>query len=125
MTDPDPELGSLALKLVANIQKRLPEDIRVLAQKVPVICEDFPSEETVREGLDPDLLGLFVGASHGEEANQDTPLPPQIIIYIGSIWDYVEGDLPAFRKEVKVTYLHELGHFLGWDEDEVAERGLD
>ncbi|MEX2043899.1 MAG: metallopeptidase family protein, partial [Opitutus sp.] len=23
------------------------------------------------------------------------------------------------------TYLHELGHYLGWDEDELTARGLD
>jgi predicted Zn-dependent protease with MMP-like domain len=26
---------------------------------------------------------------------------------------------------VRLTYLHELGHYLGWDEDEIAERGLE
>jgi predicted Zn-dependent protease with MMP-like domain len=26
---------------------------------------------------------------------------------------------------VRVTYLHELGHFLGWDEEDLAARGLD
>jgi predicted Zn-dependent protease with MMP-like domain len=31
----------------------------------------------------------------------------------------------VFRDEVRLTYLHELGHYLGWDEDELAARGLD
>jgi len=31
----------------------------------------------------------------------------------------------VFREEVERTYLHELGHYLGWDEDDVAARGLD
>jgi predicted Zn-dependent protease with MMP-like domain len=29
-----------------------------------------------------------------------------------------------FTDEVRVTYLHELGHHLGWDEDDLEGRGL-
>ena len=46
---------------------------------------------------------------------------PQPLIQLGRL-----EDLPAaYREEVRITYLHELGHYLGWDEDEVAERGLE
>jgi len=31
----------------------------------------------------------------------------------------------VYREEVRVTYLHELGHYLGWDEDDLTARGLD
>jgi len=44
---------------------------------------------------------------------------------MANLWDFAEGDAEAFREEVRLTYLHELGHFLGWDEDQVAARGLD
>ena len=40
------------------------------------------------------------------------------------IWDFTDGDVSEFREEVKVTLLHELGHYLGLDEDEVEELGL-
>ena len=30
-----------------------------------------------------------------------------------------------FRDEVHTTYLHELGHYLGLDEDDLTERGLE
>jgi predicted Zn-dependent protease with MMP-like domain len=26
---------------------------------------------------------------------------------------------------VRLTYLHELGHYFGWDEDQLTSRGLD
>jgi len=26
---------------------------------------------------------------------------------------------------VRITYLHELGHYLGWDESDLEARGLD
>jgi len=27
-------------------------------------------------------------------------------------------------EEVRITYLHEFGHFLGWEEHEMEQRGL-
>ena len=52
-------------------------------------------------------------------------LPPQILLFLDNIWDYAEADEEIYRDEVRLTYLHELGHYLGWDEDEIAERGLE
>jgi predicted Zn-dependent protease with MMP-like domain len=37
----------------------------------------------------------------------------------------VAGDEGYFRDEVRTTFLHELGHYLGLDEDELAVRGLE
>ena len=34
-----------------------------------------------------------------------------------------EGDLATFRAEVRTTLLHEIGHVLGWDEQDLEERG--
>ena len=30
----------------------------------------------------------------------------------------------AFLHEVQITYLHEWGHYLGWDEEQIANVGL-
>jgi predicted Zn-dependent protease with MMP-like domain len=30
----------------------------------------------------------------------------------------------VFLREVRITYLHELGHYLGWDEEQIANVGL-
>ena len=71
------------------------------------------------------LLSLFSGSPHGSEGGEDLPMPPQIYLYLESLWEVAEGDLKVFQDEVKITYLHELGHYLGWDEDDLADRGLD
>jgi len=117
-------LVETAMEIVARTQRRLPAPIRALAEGLPVVFEDEPSETLVADGIEPDTLGLFSGDSH-DIGSSDNPLPPQIFLFLGNIWDYSDGDLPLFRREVKLTYLHELGHYLGWDEDEVARRGLD
>ena len=71
------------------------------------------------------ILGLFNGPPHGQEADQSSPTLPQIVLYLENLWDFAEQELRTFREETRVTYLHELGHYFGWDEDELTARGLD
>jgi predicted Zn-dependent protease with MMP-like domain len=115
----------VAADTVGAAQRQLPADIRALARGVAVHYEQTPGEDVIAEGFEPDILGLFTGSPHGTEFSQETPAPPQILLYLDSLWDFAEGDVDVFREEVRVTYLHELGHYLGWDEDQLAARGLD
>ena len=119
-------LTAIAQQVVASAQHRLPADVRAAADAVPVCYEPAPSDALQADGLEPDVLGLFVGSEHGSEFNGDNaPLPSQILLFLENIRDQAEGDESAYRDEVRLTYLHELGHYLGWDEDEVARRGLE
>lgn len=102
----------------------LPPPLRERAARVPVVFEPWISDALVATGLDPDLLGLFVGDAHNVSESIE-PMPPQIFLFLESIWDFVEGDEDGFREEVRVTFLHELGHYLGLDEDDLENRGLD
>ena len=86
--------------------------------------EAIPAADVLAEGFEPDILGLFTGDVHGAGA-YDNPMPPQILLYLENLWNFAEGDPAVFRDEVRTTYLHELGHYLGWDEDDIAARGLD
>ena len=43
---------------------------------------------------------------------------------LAELWDYCGEDLPTFDEEVRITYIHEFGHFLGLDESELESRGL-
>lgn len=119
-------LAALAQEVVTAAQRRLPPEVREPARAVPVCFEPWPNDAILAEGWEPDILGLFVGHEHGGELRDDpAPLPPQIVLFLENIWDFAEGDVEIFRDEVRLTYLHELGHYLGWDEDEVARRGLE
>jgi len=121
-----PRLTAIAREVVAAAERRLPPEVRAVAERVPVCYEPVPNAAILAEGWEPDILGLFVGHEHGGELRDDpAPLPPQILLFLENLWDYAEGDETIYRDEVRLTYLHELGHYLGWDEDEVAERGLE
>jgi predicted Zn-dependent protease with MMP-like domain len=119
-------LVALAEEVVAQAKRRLPIAVREAAGAVPVCYEPFPNTEIQAEGWEPDILGLFVGHPHAagfEPGVQD--LPPQILLFLENLWDYAEENEVTYRDEVRLTYLHELGHYLGWDEAEIAQRGLD
>lgn len=120
-----PELARIAREVVTAAQRRLPAEIRPLAAALPVSYEPAPGEAILDEGWEDDILGLFVGRAHGEELRDGDHLPPQILLFLENIWDYAEGDPAIYRDEVRITYYHELGHYLGWDEEELARRGLD
>jgi predicted Zn-dependent protease with MMP-like domain len=119
------QLTSIARQVVAAAQRRLPAAVREAAGAVPVCYELQPNQAILAEGVEPDILGLFVGHEHLGELDDAQPLPPQILLFVDNIWDLAEGDEAVYRDEVRLTYLHELGHYLGWDEDEVARRGLE
>ena len=116
---------TLARQVVTAAQRRLPAEVLAVAAEVPVCYEPVPNPGILAEGWEPDILGLFVGHEHLGELTDAQPLPPQILLFLDNLWDYAGGDEVIYRDEVRLTYLHELGHYLGWDEDEVARRGLE
>ena len=118
-------LTQIAADTVGAAQRQLPPDIRPLARAVPVHYEKLPAADVLADGFPADILGLFAGSAHGTELEQTNPAPPQILLYVENLWDFAEGDVAAFREETRLTYLHELGHYLGWDEDDLTARGLD
>jgi predicted Zn-dependent protease with MMP-like domain len=97
--------------------------LRERAEQLPVTFERQPGVELQADGIEVDTLGLFIGAELSEEG--EVPMPSQIILFLENLWEFAEQDEAAFREEVRTTFLHELGHYLGLDEDGLTERGLD
>ncbi len=116
-------LTQLAVEEITATQNGLPPQLAPLAASIAVHYEPSPADDVLAEGFEPDILGLFSGSPHG--GFEDQPMPPQITLYLDNLWDCADEDESAFREEVRITYLHELGHYLGWDEDDVAQRGLE
>lgn len=119
------QLESHAAEVIRRTLAELPKEIRPHAEGVIVLYERAPDESVLAEGFEPDILGLFQGRAFGTEFSSDDPRPPQILLYLPSLWDYAAEDLGTFREEVRITFLHELGHYFGWGEEDVAARGLE
>jgi predicted Zn-dependent protease with MMP-like domain len=116
-------LSRLAENEVKAVLAGLPQDLRNKAGTLVVLLESCPDDVLIEEGLEPDLLGLFSGDSY-PDGPSDAPLPPQVHLFLQNLWDYSEEDEKRFSEEVRVTYLHELGHYLGLDEDDLFHRDL-
>ena len=119
-------LERIAKTEVAALRLELPREMARRAAEVPVVMLARPTKAMVRDdGIDPDLLGLFVGPNCAEGVESGDPLPPEILLFLENLWDYAEGDEEVFREEVRVTYYHELGHYLGLEEGDLEDRGLE
>ena len=116
---------ALAQAEVARTVARLPSPLRERAEGLPLTYETTPSPELEEDGVEPDTLGLFVGEPWAEIGSTTVPLPGQIILFLDNLRDYAADEEVVFLEEVRTTYLHELGHYLGLDEDELTARGLE
>lgn len=127
---PEVNLSEEKLKGIAEAEveraiRSLPDEVRREAETLPLVFEMRPTDEMLGPDLDEDVLGLFVGEPLADRGSTLDPLPAQILLFLENIWDYADGRMSVFREEVRVTYLHELGHYFGWDEGDLAERDID
>lgn len=123
MMGPWQKLCDLASAEVEGVLNDLPSALRERVQELPITFERKPSQDVQAEGIEEDTLGLFTGAEFAEEGH--VPMPPQIILFLENIWEAAEGDEKVYGEEIRTTFLHEVGHFLGLDEDDLIERGLE
>ena len=111
-------------EIVRRVIAELPPDLRTLAERVPVFCEWELAEHWLEEGVADDSMGLFSGPALNAPADPDCLESPSITFFLAELWDYSGKDLPTFDEEVRITYIHEFGHYLGLDESELESRGL-
>lgn len=129
-------------RLLEDVIAILPQPIRDLLDEVPVIVEDRPSPDLLRDlaleaGEDPadwapdELCGLHTGTAFTErsvEAPHD--FPSDIMLFREGIvaeaggWDNHLGDAEISR-QIRITLLHEIGHQFGLDEDDLQRLGYD
>jgi predicted Zn-dependent protease with MMP-like domain len=114
------EMASFEVEAVLN---DLPEALRERVREFPITFEHKPNADLCARGIESDDLGVFTGAKFVEKGR--ISMSPQIILFLENIWDQADGVGNRFREEIRTTFLHELGHFLGLDEDDLAERGLE
>jgi predicted Zn-dependent protease with MMP-like domain len=114
----------IAEQEVADARAALPRPVFKTIRDLPVTYQPRPDPPQVDDGIEPDTLGLFLGPSLREGESAD-PVPAQIILFLENIHDYARGSEATYRREVRRTYLHEIGHFLGLDEQDLEDRLLD
>lgn len=109
--------------VVQRAMAQLPAEYARLLDAVAVIVEEEPPAQ-VRKDLDleegEELLGLYHGLSLNEESfflSGGQP-PAQISLYRGPILRQC-GTEAEMVQEIADTLVHELGHHVGLDDDEM------
>ena len=120
------EIGQIVSDAISELHPTLIDFLT----NVPIIVEDLPSEETLT-AYDPpasplDLLGYFSGASLQERSLEDpwSHLPPTIVLFRRNLERSCNNRTELIH-QLRVTLYHEVGHFLGLNEDDLVKRGLD
>lgn len=116
--------------VVLEALRACPEAVREVMRNVPILLEEIPSEEICR-AFDPprspiDIVGLFSGPSLMERSLDDpwSAIPSTITLYRKNL-ERMAWDRERLLEEVRITLLHELGHYLGLSEEDLEARGLD
>jgi predicted Zn-dependent protease with MMP-like domain len=91
----------------------LPPEFAAALENVAVIVEDENPDE-------PSLFGWYDGLGPGRD--HAGALPDQIVIYRRPL-EEAFPDPDELEQEIRITVLHEIGHFFGLDEDKIDELG--
>ena len=113
-------------KTVENTLTRLPPVAQRALKNVAIIIEDYPDEWVVSDDVaDPRILGLFDGPPLPDELSVSSVIegPARIYLFRWNI-DRVCTSVEDAIEQVEITVLHEVGHYLGLDEEALDYRGL-
>ncbi len=112
--------------LVESALRRIPRRFRDAMQNVGIVVEDWPAPDLMEEitgDRDEVLYGLFTGRPLTERHYDDWgDLPAMIHIFQGPL----EQDFPdrsGLEREIEITLVHEIAHYLGIDENTLEEYG--
>lgn len=108
-------------QLVEEALEQLPEQYRALLENVVIVVENHPRGRPARKGADADdelLLGEFHGVPRTEKSVFEPTPPDQVFLYQKNIEAICTSE-EEIREQVRLTLLHELGHYFGLEEDEL------
>lgn len=97
----------------------IPEEFRRRIRNVAVLVEDLPPDQP----LHPKqlLLGIFHGVPTTQKSVFMIPTgPDHIVLYQRNIEAVCRND-DEVREQIRLTLIHELGHYFGMSEDQLRD----
>jgi predicted Zn-dependent protease with MMP-like domain/Flp pilus assembly protein TadD len=92
---------------------------------VPILASDYPDRDVVKDGMDPRMMGFFAGVPYPEQASLGgAPAHLDCIFLFKRNIERIAQSADDVRTEIRITLLHETGHFFALDEAELEALGL-
>jgi len=110
-------------RVVEEVLDSLPQEFRSRIRNVTVLVEDQPPHQPAsRPGQRRQLvLGLFHGVPTTKKSFFDLPTgPDRIVLYQKNI-EAVCSSEAEVREQIRLTVIHELGHYFGMDENQLKD----
>ncbi|HTM00483.1 MAG TPA: metallopeptidase family protein [Candidatus Omnitrophota bacterium] len=103
----------------------LPEPIRNAVEEVPVVVQPKPTPAMAEYAphITPEILGLFVGTSLGDKVSAGSGYADVVLLFQKNL-EHAGTTAEEVAEEIRITLLHEYGHYLGFDEDAIEDLGL-
>ena len=115
-------------KAVRRAFNRIPEEIREHLENIVITVRKRPSREMLSElgmASDDPPLGLYQGASLMERSIFAPPIYPDTIFIFQEPLEQMCNTLEELEQEIEITVVHEVAHFLGIDDNRLAELGYE
>jgi len=113
--------------LVSQAMSELPVAVLNAMENVAVVIRDLPSEQQLEsEELDDpySILGLYEGIPRPDRDGYNLALPDRITIFQRSLEAVCVSQVELFD-EIKATMIHEIGHHLGWSDEDLKQINAD
>jgi len=113
-------------RAVRRAFKRIPAEIRDHMENVVLTVRRRPSQEMLDDlGMSRDNppLGLYQGASLMERSMFAPPIYPDTIFIFQDPLEEMCETLAELEREIEITVVHEVAHFLGMSEERLLELG--
>ena len=110
------------VEVVEEALDSLPQEFRSHICNVAVLVEDCPPHQpSPPSGQKRLLLGLFHGVPTTKKSIFDLPTgPDHIVLYQKNIEAVCSGE-DEVREQIRLTVIHELGHYFGMDENQLKD----
>ena len=111
------------VKVVEEALDSLPQEFRSRIQNVAVLVEDVPpNQPSPKSGQQRQLLlGVFHGVPTTKRSIFDLPSGPDHIVLYQKNIEAVCSSEAEVREQIRLTVIHELGHYFGLDEEQLKD----
>ena len=109
------------VKEVEETLDSLPQEFRSRIRNVAVLVEDVPPHQPSPQSGQQRrlLLGIFHGVPTTKKSIFDLPIGPDHIVLYQKNIEAVCSSEAEVRKQIRLTVIHELGHYFGMDENQL------